>query len=174
MDAAELKEIWQSSVRELLQAESYHVSSKWNKTFETVAEFLNRNPEIIPVDYVRIQIQHMLNGNMLDKMYPNVLSGEGAYARYTQRPTEQSEEIKLMALYAAQAECFSRVCATAGEHYALHSPANDFTPLFLGYMLFNLKRPLSEALRADAQAELKNNPLARKLFPFGYLKELGV
>lgn len=172
MDATSLKQLWEEEVRGLLQVTGYHVSKSWMKTFESVSEFLGDHEDIDPREFVRVQIRHMLHGNKLEYLYPNILSGDGAYARYCQRPTERDEELELIRLYAAQSECFSRVCQTLGEDFAFSNKVTEYSPLFFGFMCYQTKRGLSEALKVDMRAELQTRPLAKKLFPMVFIEEV--
>jgi hypothetical protein len=172
VDAASLKQIWEEEVRGLLQVSGYRVSKSWAKTFESVAEFLDRHEEIDPREFARVQISHMLNGNKLDYLYPNIMSGDGAYARYCQRPSERDEELELIRLYATQGECFARVCQTLGEDFAFNNKVTEYSPLFFGFMCYQTKRELSPSLLADARAELLTRPVAKKMFPLAYIEEI--
>lgn len=172
MDAASLKQIWEEEVRGLLHTSGYRVSNSWMKTFASVAEFLDVRTDIDPREFVKVQISHMLRGNKLEYLYPNVLSGDGAYARYCQRPSERDEEVELIRLYTAQAECFARVCSTLGEAFAFDNKVTEYSPLFFGFMCYQSKRAITAALRADAQTELRARPVARKLFPAAYIEEI--
>jgi hypothetical protein len=172
VDATSLKKIWEEEVRGLLQAGGYRVSHSWAKTFESVSEFLNRHEDIDPREFVRVQISHMISGNKLEYLYPNIMSGDGAYARYCQRPTERDAELELIRLYAAQSECFTRVCQTLGEDFAFSNNVTEYSPLFLGFMCYQTKRGISEPLKVDARAELLTRPVAKKLFPMAYIEEL--
>lgn len=172
MDATSLKSIWEEEVRGLLQAKGYHVSKSWMKTFQSVAEFLGLHPEIDPREFVRVQIKHMIIGNKLEFLYPNILSGDGAYARYTQRPSDRDQELELIRLYATQSECFARVCQTLGEDFAFNNKVTEYSPLFFGYMCYITKRGLTEPLKVDARAELLTRPQARRLFPLAFIEEI--
>lgn len=172
MDAASLKIIWEEEVRGLLQAKGYRCSHSWAKTFADVASFLDIHEEVDPREFVQVQIKHMIKNNKLDHLYPNILSGDGAYARYCQKPTERDEEIELVRLYAAQGECFARVCAVHGEDFAFENKVTEYSPLFFGLMCYQTKRGLSEELKEDARTELRTRPVAKRMFPLAYIEEL--
>lgn len=172
MDATSLKHLWEEEVRGLLQAKGYRCSHSWAKTFGDVAAFLDRHPDINPREFVRVQISHMISGNKLEYLYPNIMSGDGAYARYCQRPTERDEELELIRLYAAQSECFARVCQTLGEDFAFANKVTEYSPVFFAFMCYQTKRGLPEPLKVDARAELLTRPLAKKMFPLAFIEEI--
>lgn len=172
MDAAELKALWVSTVRGLLQVPDYRVGKNWNSVFDKVSDWLTANEEIDPEKFVRIQVKHLIATGGVKFLYPNVLSGENAAARYYASPNDEDDGLTLAKRYAQQAQCFTAVCQHMGEEFALAGRVNDYTPLFLGFMRWSTQREVSPELRADAKAELLAHPSARDLFPAAYIKEI--
>ena len=174
MDAEGLKTLWVTVVRELLQSPGYKVSKSWYKIFIKVADELSAHPEVDPRKFVEAQVKHMLAENLLDKLFPNVLSGDGAMARYLSAPTPLDVEAEILVSLRSQAECFNSVCRAMGENFAFSGIGVDYTPLFFSFMLWSAKRPVGPELRADARAELIHKTAAEKFFPAEFTRSLQV
>ena len=172
MDAPGLKKLWETSVQGLLQAPDYRVSKHWNTIFQDVADFLNQNPEIPPQKFVESQIKHMASKGLLDKMFPNVLSGEGAMKRYLSAPSEDLQERLVLESLQAQEQCFTAVCAKMGEEFAFSGRVVNFMPLFISFMRWKTSREIPPALLADAKTELLHKPMAKKFFDADFIRLL--
>jgi hypothetical protein len=172
MDAAELKKLWEVSVQRLLQSPDYRASKHWNEMFQNLAVFFMGNPEINVQRFVEANIKHMMNAGLVEKMFPNCLSGEGALARYLTAPQDASVESDVLFSLRTQGECFAAVCKNMGEDFAFESTVTEYTPLFMSYMRWVTKRPIPEVLRGNARTELCHKPMARQFFPAEFLEFL--
>lgn len=172
MDAAELKILWETSVQRLLQSPTYRGTKHWNPIFQTVSEFLNNNQEIDAIKFVEVNIKHMISAGLVEKLFPNVLSGEGALARYLTAPNDVSTEDEALVSLRAQAECFSAVCKYMGEDFAFEGAVTRYTPLFMAYMRWKTNRQVSDVLKGNAQTELIYKASVRKFFPAEFLEYL--
>lgn len=165
----ELHALWEQRVRALTGAREYFIrGKKWPALFERVASRLSRFG-IAPNRYVDAQIEWAIQLNKPGVIWPNILEGDRAMARYNELPTEAQSLSDLREYYLAQSSAFNRVCETLSEDVALTNKVMEHSPLFLCYVTWKSGRQPSEELVDQARAELEARPQAREIFEVLYI-----
>jgi hypothetical protein len=169
MDTATVKRLWVQAVRAMLK-EDYHVSKKWESTFRKAAEILNGAPHIDPKDFIRCQIQYLIDTNHLDVLWPNILLGDSMTRFYNQKPLRLRVEDAVQS-FKGQFECFRLSMETMGIRFALENTLHQYHALFLIYIRLLAKQEIPDELRAAARTELARHPELYEVLPKNFYHE---
>jgi len=165
----ELHTLWEQRVRALTGAQNYFVrSKKWKAVFERSSSRMCRFG-INPQRYVDAQLQWAISTNKPGIIWPNILEGDRAMARYNELPTESQSLNDLREYYLAQSAAFNLVCETLSEDVALDNNVLEHSPLFLCYVTWKSNRTPNNELVEQARAELEARPQAREIFEVLYI-----
>jgi hypothetical protein len=168
-----VRDLWLAGVRLLTGASDYRVGRKFDATFNSAADFFASWPNIDPREFVLMQIRFVLDQNRPGILYPNVLLGDRALARYEQAPSREAAISQLRLLYLAQTQTFLSLLSRYGFNEALRSPVVHYTPIFMAHILFSGHLPLPDSLREAARMEAESRLGIEAIFSSSFLKAIG-
>jgi hypothetical protein len=171
MDAQELKTAWVQAYRVLLNKPEYRLANHWTEKF---AKYVERLDGVDAKEYCEFQIRYMIQRNMLDKLFPNILSGDTALERFQawKRIPAADAYRDTLVRYKNQAQVFINVTKTMGEAFALSGSTVEYSPLYFGFMLWSLKHELPEELVSRARLEISEWPHTVRIFPGEYIRRI--
>lgn len=175
MDAEALKRLWVKIVKRVFQTEKYYVTKRFDKTFAKFASWLNAHRDVDVERYMLAQILYMIDHGLVSKLYPNVLLGPRAQARYNEylgKLCSKSYREQAYKAFVLQCLSFDRMCDYIGEAQTFSNSFADFQPVVLVFQSMKRGRTISDALRRQADLELYLKPWLEAVLPSHLLQEI--